>query len=120
MQVSLEAAKRSLAEAETEYHVSVQTSDVKFAGTDADVTVELQGHRDGNMVTTGKLPLSSSRNDFERGRLDHFAVTCAPLTSLLSTLGPTSDVGTFTLDLHVGAHLRRWHLHVELECLLGV
>ena len=79
MQVAIEAAARTLAAAEAEYHIAVFTSDVKFAGTDADVFIELQGRLEGNMVSTPRLPLNSAKNDFERGREDHFTVKCVLL-----------------------------------------
>jgi hypothetical protein len=49
----------------------VVTSDVKGAGTDADVYVELQG-RNGS---TGKMQLPSRPEHFERGGSDFFSVT---------------------------------------------
>jgi hypothetical protein len=59
---------------EVEYHITTWTGDVKFAGTDADVFMELQGMREGKCISTKRHMLSSSKNDFERGHVDHFSI----------------------------------------------
>jgi hypothetical protein len=52
------------------YEVRVATSDLRGAGTDADVSITLFGDRGDS----GPLALASSANDFERGRTDTFFV----------------------------------------------
>jgi hypothetical protein len=52
------------------YEVRVATSDVRGAGTDADISITLYGDRGDS----GPLALASSANDFERGRTDTFFV----------------------------------------------
>lgn len=53
------------------FRVTTFTSDIKGAGTDANVYIILKG-QDGRQ--TPKLKLDSSANDFERGRTDRFAL----------------------------------------------
>ena len=57
----------------TSYKVTVRTGDVRGAGTDANVYVQLFG-KEGD---TGRLPLRQSentKNKFEKGRADMFNV----------------------------------------------
>ena len=44
----------------------VFTSDIRGAGTDANVTIILFG---SNGIDTGKVKLDSNKNDFERGQV---------------------------------------------------
>lgn len=53
---------------EVEYHVAVHTSDIRFAGTDANVFIEMHGTK-GSM---GERKLEDRRNLFERGAIDNF------------------------------------------------
>jgi len=55
---------RAAGAAACKYKVIVYTSDIKFAGTDANVAIELRGEK-GN---SGRRKLASSKNDFERGQ----------------------------------------------------
>jgi lipoxygenase homology domain-containing protein 1 len=73
-QVQIPAGEHGPEIAEVEYHITTWTGDVKFAGTDADVFMELQGLRDGKCIATKRHLLSSSKNDFERGHVDHFSI----------------------------------------------
>jgi hypothetical protein len=50
-------------------HWQVFTSDIRGAGTDANVTIILFG---SNSIDTGKIKLDSNKNDFERGQEDIF------------------------------------------------
>lgn len=51
---------------------------VRFAGTDADVFIEICGtDRSGMMNSTARHSLASSQNNFERGAEDHFTVMYA-------------------------------------------
>lgn len=57
----------------TSYKVTVRTGDVRGAGTDANVYVQIFGKKGD----TGRLPLRQSentKNKFERGRADMFTV----------------------------------------------
>ena len=49
--------------------MQVFTSDIRGAGTDANVTIILFG---SNTIDTGKIKLDSNKNDFERGQEDIF------------------------------------------------
>lgn len=53
-----------------DYKVTVHTSDIKFAGTDANVSINIFGSA-GN---TGEQSLSNSKNNFERGKVDVFSL----------------------------------------------
>ena len=70
------AVKKSAAEAagaaKCTYRVLIHTSDIKFAGTDADVFVEIVGTRNGKPATTGRVKLDNSLNNFEQNDLDWF------------------------------------------------
>lgn len=52
------------------YRVRVHTGDKRGAGTDANVFIILHGERGD----TGKRPLESTGNNFERGRIDVFGI----------------------------------------------
>ena len=53
---------------EVEYNVAVHTSDIRFAGTDSNVFLEMHGSK-GSM---GERKLEDRRNLFERGAIDNF------------------------------------------------
>ena len=76
-QAESEKAKASLL-VDKKYVVSVTTADCKGAGTDANVFVELLG-ANGN---SGRRPLSTSRNNFERGKKDVFFLEMPDLGEL--------------------------------------
>ena len=57
------------------YKVTVNTSDVKFAGTDANVSIEIIGDE----ASSGDILLSNSKNNFERGSSDTFTFKCKNL-----------------------------------------
>ena len=61
--------------------VTVHTSDLKFAGTDADVSLTLYGNKGTSPVD---LLLSTSKNNFERSTVDVF------------DLPPMADLGELT------------------------
>ncbi|XP_033742814.1 LOW QUALITY PROTEIN: allene oxide synthase-lipoxygenase protein-like [Pecten maximus] len=68
---------------QVEYIISVTTGDKKGAGTNANVTVVL--HNDGGQ-STGHLHLDKFlRDDFERGKKDHFKVQ-APFMSVIDMI----------------------------------
>ncbi len=49
------------------YQITVRTSDVRFSGTDANVSCRLFGKReDGSEASTGEKKLENSKNNFER------------------------------------------------------
>lgn len=52
------------------YRIQVHTGDKRGAGTDANVYIILHGERGD----TGKRPLESSGNNFERGKIDTFGI----------------------------------------------
>lgn len=57
----------------TSYHVALKTGDVREAGTDANVFVQIYGEQGD----TGKLHLrtaENTKNKFERGRTDQFVL----------------------------------------------
>ena len=83
----------------------MRTSDIKGAGTDANVSIVISGSRDGVAVDSGSHKLSDSANNFERGKSDTFLVRCRDLGEL-KRVTVTSD----------GAGLgSSWHLdHVEV------
>ncbi len=56
----------------------MQTSDVRGAGTDSDVSIIVFG----NQGDTGTRPLESSANDFERGNLDTFFFTVSSVAGM--------------------------------------
>ena len=67
------------------YSVTVQTSDVTFAGTDANVSITLIGEKDGKQTKSApNVKLNNSKNNFERGALEIFDV------------GPYPDLGKLT------------------------
>ena len=54
------------------YHITVITGNLKFAGTDAKVYIQLKC---ANVVTdVHRLLNTKSKNEFERGKMDHFHV----------------------------------------------
>ena len=73
------------------YKVEVHTSDMKFAGTDANVSVELIGTKG----VSGKRRLATSRNNFERNA---WAGPC---------LAPTHISPSLSSCLTLQHHLRR-------------
>ncbi|KAG2501257.1 hypothetical protein HYH03_001064 [Edaphochlamys debaryana] len=84
------------------YKIRVKTSDRPGAGTDANVYIDLRGDNG----TTGKTFLRNRKaNNFERGQLDEFDITCRPLGRLTEMLVGHDDTG-------MGAS---WHLeYVEV------
>uniref|UniRef100_A0A7S3VHN2 PLAT domain-containing protein n=1 Tax=Dunaliella tertiolecta TaxID=3047 RepID=A0A7S3VHN2_DUNTE len=57
------------------YKITVHTSDIKFAGTDANVFIQIFGNKDGQPISTPKVQLNNSKNNFERGMIDEFTHT---------------------------------------------
>ncbi|KAF5837533.1 hypothetical protein DUNSADRAFT_4226 [Dunaliella salina] len=57
------------------YKITVHTSDIKFAGTDANVFIQIFGNKDGKPISTPKVQLNNSKNNFERGMIDEFTHT---------------------------------------------
>ncbi len=74
------------------------TSDVRGAGTDANVSVELLGAKD----RSGALRLDTSADDFERGRRDVFSVK-APDVGPLAQLVVRKDAAGLSNDWHLAA-----------------
>ena len=54
------------------YHITVITGNVKFAGTDAHVFIELKGSRGKSNIH--RLHNTKAKKEFERGQMDHFHV----------------------------------------------
>lgn len=71
---------------ETRYQITVKTGDKRFAGTDANVFIQLAGVKG----ITKKLKLDDAKNNFERNMVDSFEVRY--LNGLLSTFSLASDV----------------------------
>ena len=84
------------------YTVTAHTSDVKGAGTDANVTLQLHGVLDGKDVQMGPFPLESSADDFRKGAADVFIVEGVEL----------GEIKTATLQHDGGGFLggSDWHL----------
>ena len=55
----------------TNYHIKVKTGDIRFAGTDANVFIQMSGP---NGITP-KLKLDDAKNNFERNMVDTFDVS---------------------------------------------
>lgn len=65
-QVKLPVQHTNPREDRAEYFVSVYTSDVRFAGTDATITIDIVGDR----ARSGRKPLvDMSKDTFERGQV---------------------------------------------------
>lgn len=64
-----------------QYHVTVKTGDIRYAGTDANVYIIFVG----TSGKTKKLFMDDSRNNFERGALEQFEVRirCLSNSSLI-------------------------------------
>lgn len=64
------------------YSISVTTSNIRGAGTDANVYIELIGRRD----VSGKILLKNSKtnplNKFEQGKTDIFEINCPDVGTL--------------------------------------
>uniref|UniRef100_H2ZAW6 PLAT domain-containing protein n=1 Tax=Ciona savignyi TaxID=51511 RepID=H2ZAW6_CIOSA len=76
----------------TSYHVAVKTGDIRGAGTDADVYIQIYGS-DGD---TGRLKLTRGeniRNKFERGRTDKFKLEATDIGRLERIYIGHSDSG---------------------------
>ncbi|KAF5835852.1 hypothetical protein DUNSADRAFT_6785 [Dunaliella salina] len=58
------------------YRISVKTSDIAGAGTDANVLINVFGIKDGKVATTGRQHLDKAGNDFERGQIDEYSISC--------------------------------------------
>lgn len=56
------------------YKVIVKTSDIKGAGTDANVSLQLFGEHAGKKHQSPEIQLDNSKDNFERGRADIFEV----------------------------------------------
>ncbi|GLC44364.1 hypothetical protein PLESTF_000049800 [Pleodorina starrii] len=69
----LPVAPKDATSAKAQYKISVYTSDIKFAGTDANVFIEVHGEMDGHPATTGRVALNNSKNNFERAAVDVFS-----------------------------------------------
>jgi len=80
------------------YKITVYTSDVKWAGTDANVSIELRGDKSNS----GLRKLASSKNDFERGAIDEFFVEAPDLGALLAV-----DIGHDNRGGGAGWHLNK-------------
>jgi len=84
------------------YHITVYTSDIRGAGTDASVFMELEGEKG----TVGFTRLEASSKDFERGSVDTFQVQG-------SDIGKLTKIGVKTDNSGWGA---AWHLQqVEIR-----
>lgn len=60
----------------TTYTVETATSDMRGAGTDANVYIEIFGQRDGQEVVGKKITLDNSANNFERGMVSGCRNAC--------------------------------------------
>ncbi|KAG1672531.1 hypothetical protein FOA52_002840, partial [Chlamydomonas sp. UWO 241] len=102
---TLAVAPKDARAEKAQYKISVHTSDIKFAGTDANVHIQIMGMKrmdDGTdkSVSTDKLKLNSSKNDFERASVDIFTITATNVGDMKSVRIGHDDSG-------IGA---AWHL----------
>lgn len=54
------------------YHVSVITGNIRMAGTDAKVFIEMKGTN--GLTSVHRLHNSKSKNEFKQGQMNHFHV----------------------------------------------
>lgn len=66
----------SIVEPHTSYTIQVKTSDIPGAGTDANVLITIFGIKNGKVATTGLQHLDTLGNDFERGQIDVYKISC--------------------------------------------
>lgn len=57
----------------TKYMIFIKTGDKRYAGTDANVFIQINGEK----TMTKKKTLDDEKNNFERGQLDSFQVKSA-------------------------------------------
>ncbi len=91
------------------YKVTVRTSDVRGAGTDANVSITLFGTATPG-ISSGPHKLENSANNFERGASDVFEVEAREALGMLSALRIGHD------NTGLGPS---WHLQVSQETLTG-
>lgn len=84
-----------------EYTIKVSTSDIKHAGTNANVYIELWGVLNGEQTYSGKFGLDNEgHNDFERGHTDSFRRTLKNLGKITKVCIEHDNSGR-----HSGWHL---------------
>ena len=91
------------------YTIKVVTSNIKQAGTDAHVYIDLIGRTN----SSGKIPLSTSklnRNPFEQGKTDEFEVKCLDLKTLKRI-----RIGHDGRGFGAGWHLKEVTVHSEID-----
>lgn len=64
------------------YRVTVYTSDLRGAGTNANVTIKMEGVLGGLPVAVGPFPLDTAKDNFEKGQTDEFVVEGADVGEL--------------------------------------
>ncbi|GFR41097.1 hypothetical protein Agub_g1741 [Astrephomene gubernaculifera] len=79
-------APRDPKSGKAQYKVTVYTSDIKFAGTDANVFIEVHGEMDGQPTTTGRATLNNSKNNFERAAVDVFSLANLPNVGVIKRI----------------------------------
>src|SRR5438876_260112 len=84
------------------YKIQVKTGDMKFAGTDADVCIELQGTK----ARTPALNLDNEKNNFEQSNWDDFHVDSVDIGDLIGIKVYHNNSGS-----HPGWFLE--HINVE-------
>ena len=78
------------------YKIVTHTSDVRGAGTDANVTLALVGEdEDGNRVAMGPFPLETSADDFKRGAVDTFRAEGPFMKKIVSATVAHDGAGFF-------------------------
>ncbi|XP_059178108.1 lipoxygenase homology domain-containing protein 1-like [Physella acuta] len=115
------AHKKPLVKVSTEkpirYEVTVKTGDVKYAGTDANVYIKIQGQKG----KTKKLFMDDARNNFERGTTETFQLT-APNTGPIKSICIGHDnsgpgAGWFCEDVTVRKYLTKGEITTFLKNL---
>ncbi|PVD19673.1 hypothetical protein C0Q70_20163 [Pomacea canaliculata] len=103
---------KRLASRDTEvvWKIQVYTSNVKDAGTDANVRIILYG----NEGTSEPLVLDNSENNFEQGKLDTFEVSTADIGELCQVQIYHDNSGN-----KPGWHLDKEQAGVDVHRLLG-
>ncbi|KAG2450199.1 hypothetical protein HYH02_000301 [Chlamydomonas schloesseri] len=84
-----------------QYKITVHTSDIKYAGTDANVYIEIHGEMDGTPTTTGRHNLNNSKNNFERAEVDNFTFPALPNVGEIKRIVIGHDSSGMGSDWHL-------------------
>jgi hypothetical protein len=65
-----------------QYKITVYTGDVKYAGTNAQVYINITGEKEEEMIQSGDRLLDNADDNFQRGKVDQFVIDCRSLGEL--------------------------------------